>query len=250
MKYYMRRLPLHHGVNVRDLGGYPIDMHHMSAWNRCFRSDDPYAFDKHDYQVLKSLHVDRILDLRSLEEQQMSRCTCEEYGIVHVSLPFMKEERMQIPSSTMDQDAMAKFINSMKLDYVQMTKDAVTVIPRILEEIADSLGKGNSVLFHCTAGKDRTGIVACILLDLIGVPRYDILADYQVSATYNTEGVNQRMKDAMQYPQVQALFESRVEMMTPLIDFLHRSSCEEWLLSIGVSQKTIDLLREQLIETV
>lgn len=244
----MRRLPLHHGVNVRDLGGYPIDDAHMSAWNRCFRSDDPYAFDAHDYAILKKCKVDRILDLRSLKEQEASISCCETYGIRHVSLPFMKEETMQLDS--MNQASMEAFLNSMKLDYVKMTQEAAFILPAILDEIADALHKGNSVLFHCTAGKDRTGILACILLDLIGVSRYDILADYEVSATYNTEGINQRMKEALRYPQLQELLESRADMMAPLLDFLHIDGCQTWLMSIGVKEKTLDIIRQELMETV
>ena len=46
-------------------------------------------------------------------------------------------------------------------------------------------------MFHCTAGKDRTGVLAAILLLLLGVAEEDIIADDQVSFTYNRRGVNQ-----------------------------------------------------------
>lgn len=98
----LRRLPLHHGENVRDLGGYPCGESYMIAWNRCYRSDDPYRFDEHDWKLLQHMKVDRILDLRSQQEQQMSPCLCEDYGIRHVSLPFLKEGA--VPKTAMNKE--------------------------------------------------------------------------------------------------------------------------------------------------
>ena len=51
-----------------------------------------------------------------------------------------------------------------------------------------------AVVFHCTAGKDRTGVLAAMLLLLLGVAEEDIIADDQVSFTYNRRGVNQLLE--------------------------------------------------------
>ena len=65
----------------------------------------------------------------------------------------------------------------------------------------EGLSKG-PVVFHCTAGKDRTGVLAAILLLRLGVDEEDIIADYQVSFTYNRRGMNQLLA---RYPEMQAL---------------------------------------------
>ena len=67
----------------------------------------------------------------------------------------------------------------------------------------EGLSKG-PVVFHCTAGKDRTGVLAAILLLRLGVDEEDIIADYQVSHMYNANGVN-RMMEAI--PQLRAYLE-------------------------------------------
>lgn len=146
---------------------------------------------------------------------------------------------------------MKKLMESMKLDYVDIFKGAGDAIKTSLEEIADAFACGHAVLFHCTAGKDRTGILACVPLDLCGVSAYDILADYQVSATYNTEGVNQRFgKELLSNPMVAKMLASNVEMMQPLLDYLHETGCEQRLLDIGVSMDTIQTIRSHMMEKI
>ena len=137
----------------------------------------------------------------------------------------------------------------MKLKYDEMIEDVPEQIIKVFDVIANALSRHEAVLFHCTAGKDRTGMLSVLLLSLIGVDRYDILADYQVSATYNTLGVNQMLpKELMQVPQIRALFESTPDMMEPLLDKLETSGgCEAYLLSIGVSKESLEIIKEHFI---
>lgn len=245
----MRRLPLQHAHNVRDLGGYPLDEMHMTTWNRIYRSDDLTLLDETEWKLLKERGITCILDLRTSMEQKMATYPCELYGIHHVSLPFLKEEKQ--PDMDLDQAAMKKFMESMKLDYVAIFKDAAPYIKLALEEIASTLQKKENVLFHCTAGKDRTGILACILLSLCGVSDEDILADYQVSATYGAKKLIQRMgNEGWNHPSLKALFESRVDMMEPLLAYVHKTSCEDCLKDIGVKEETIQKIRDEFIQRI
>lgn len=242
----LRRLPLRHACNVRDLGGYPIGDSRMTAWNRCYRSDHLHDLDETDWQTLKDAKVTLILDLRSTQERSVSPYECESYGIKQLHLPFMKAD----VGSVAHQDAQSQkeFLKSMRLDYVEILRQAESNLVEALEAIQNTLSLGEAVLFHCTAGKDRTGILACILLDLCGVGETDILADYEVSATYNLPGVNQMLpKEMMAIPQVRALFESHPDMLKPLLDYLHEKGTEAYVRSLGVSQDCIDTLRRELV---
>ena len=244
----IRRLPLQHACNVRDLGGYPAG-NQMIAWNRCYRSDHLHDLDEADWQVLKAAKVTLILDLRSNQERSVSKYDSEAYGITQLSLPFMKADVGSVAHQ--DEQSQKEFLNSMKLDYVEILEQATPSLVRAVTEIAETLSRGEAVLFHCTAGKDRTGILACILLDLCGVKEVDILADYMVSATYNQPGVNKMLPpELMAIPQVRALFESTPEMLQPLLDFLHCKGTKDYLLSIGVHKNCIERIRKELLVNI
>lgn len=245
MKNY-KRLPLHHGHNVRDLGGYPLENDGMIAWHKLYRADNLHALDEHDWMYVKDANITCILDLRSLQEQADAPYACEQYGIEHYALPFMKQE-IEFTDS-ISEDAKMKFLSSMKLDYVAMLQEATDKVVLAFQKIASVLAKGEAVLFHCTAGKDRTGILATLLLDVCGVDARDILADYQTSSTYNVIGVNQLLpSELMQIPEVKALFASNVEMMQPLLDFLHTQSTQQYLSDIGVDANDIRIIKQQMI---
>lgn len=243
----VRRLPLHHACNVRDLGGYAIDEHCMSSWHMLYRSDSLEKLDEHDWQYLANCNIKWIIDLRSDSEQQQMGYDAAAHGMTKVSLPFMKDDKS--PKELLDDEAREQFMESMKLKYDEMIEDVPEQIIKAFDVIANALSRHEAVLFHCTAGKDRTGMLSVLLLSLIGVDRYDILADYQVSATYNTLGVNQMLpKELMQVPQIRALFESTPDMMEPLLDKLETSGgCEAYLLSIGVSKESLDIIKEHFI---
>lgn len=243
----IRRLPLHHACNVRDLGGYAIDEHAMTKWHQLYRSDSLEHLDEHDWQTLVHLNVKWIIDLRSNSEIQQMPYDCEQYGIHYVTLPFMKEDKS--PNELMDEEGRKQFLNSMKLCYEVMIDEIHPQIVEAMNVIANALRHHEAVLFHCTAGKDRTGMLSTLLLSLCGVDKYDILADYQVSATYNTVGVNQMLPaEMMQIPAVKALFESTPAMMEPLIDKLSEIGTRQFLLNIGCTQEVLDTIIEGLVD--
>lgn len=243
----IRRLPLHHAYNVRDLGGYAINEHAMTKWHQLYRSDSLEHLDEHDWQYLVKLNVKWIIDLRSRSEIQQMPYDCECYGIHYVTLPFMKEDKS--PNELLDEEGRKHFLDSMKLCYESMIDEIHPQIVEAMNVIANALEHHEAVLFHCTAGKDRTGMLSALLLSLCGVDQYDILADYQVSATYNTVGVNQMLpEEMMEIPAVKALFESTPEMMKPLIQKLAATGTRKYLLNIGCNQEVLDTIIENFVE--
>lgn len=244
----VRRLPLHHAHNVRDLGGYAIDTHHMSQWHMLYRSDNLHQLDAHDWNYLNELNIKWIIDLRSVAETMSASYDCEAHGIQRVCIPFMKEVDVVDPS-TLHEKSKEDFLSSMKLDYVEMLHSVPESVVLAMEVIANAVKHHEAVLFHCSAGKDRTGILAALLLDLCGVSEFDILADYQVSNTYNTLGINQMIPEAHRdNPVMKGLFASTPDMMQPLLDELHQEGCEAYLLRIGVKKEDLDTIRSCFIK--
>ena len=103
----------------------------------------------------------------------------------------------------------------------------------------------DGVMFHCSAGKDRTGITAALLLDLMGCHEYDIVKDYSESYENNIE-INEELAKMMENEEAKQYLKSSPRYMMELLDYLreHYGSSKEYLLQIGLKNEEI----EQLIE--
>ena len=101
------------------------------------------------------------------------------------------------------------------------------------------------VMFHCSAGKDRTGVTAALLLDLIGCHEYDIVKDYSESYENNID-INASLAQMMDNEEAKQYLRSSPRYMMELLDYLreHYGSAKEYLLEIGLKNEEI----EQLIE--
>ncbi|UTY39309.1 tyrosine-protein phosphatase [Allocoprobacillus halotolerans] len=102
-----------------------------------------------------------------------------------------------------------------------------------------------TVLFHCSAGKDRTGVTAALLLDLIGCHEYDIVKDYSESYENNLE-INASLAQMMDNEEAKQYLKSSPRYMMELLDYLreHYGSAKEYLLEIGMKNEEIDQIIE------
>ena len=102
-------------------------------------------------------------------------------------------------------------------------------------------------IFHCTAGKARTGLIAALLLSLAGVDRVDILADYQVSETYLADII--RRIQAVVPDLAPFAGASKSAYLDGCLDLLSESygSAEGYLRSAGVTQGELESLRAKLL---
>ena len=114
------------------------------------------------------LGITTVVDLRSKEEiERKPDPLAQELGIRYLHCPLAGDGRVPAP-------------DEVPLSYMEMA-DGTGQMAGALQAIAEA---PQAVLFHCTAGKDRTGVVAALLLWLAGVSEEDILADYIVSGPY------------------------------------------------------------------
>ncbi len=193
---YQRRIALEHLHNLRDLGGYPAKDGTVTKWHRLYRSDNPSFLTDEEWKVLQNLGVSLLIDLRSEQEKAKSPVV-PGYPLEIQAVSLMKELDDLDGSSPQDQQsdddpnaAADHIMKSMELDYTKTLFGNLTGAVQILDLILKNLKSGGSTMFFCSAGKDRTGITAAMVLYLCGVAREDIIADYQVSATYNEKGIN------------------------------------------------------------
>jgi protein-tyrosine phosphatase len=139
------------------------------------RSDSISALTTRDIAYLKKYEVTRIIDLRSEKEIALQPDPVIE-GVTYQNVPLLTGE---VGDATHDFSSMAHlFMGDFYLDFVEQGK---AQIKEVFETIAEADG---CILFHCAAGKDRTGVIAALLLSLAEVAKEDIIANYQTTYTY------------------------------------------------------------------
>lgn len=218
-----RQLPLVRVRNVRDLGGYAYCAEDGSRGETAFgvflRGPSLRRLGSRDFEVLRSYGQGLIclIDLRSDFE---TRHWPDPYasardGVTYVHIPMLdrlhaKGIRDAIP------DRMFTVYKSL------LDNDALSI--REVMKAVDRYGSGGCTLFHCRVGKDRTGVIAMLLLGLAGVSDADILEDFAATQRYIGRGTGvQRVALSIvtlrRAPR--SLFEAVPAEMELTLDYLH-----------------------------
>lgn len=228
----MRRLPFEHVKNLRDLGGYPAADGRVTAFSRFFRTDAPARLSESEIEQLRTLGITTVIDLRGVEESAAAPCMLSRAnGFDYHLMPFFLGNAY--PQREEEVAAM----------YFLMVDEQKT-LAKVMRIVAEAKG---GVLYHCTAGKDRTGVMSALLLMLAGVVDEDIIADYQVSFTYlqkRIEGMAAEMAGIPMY-----LLHSKPEYMMDFLELFRAkySSAEGYLHAIGLSDAEVEAIREKLL---
>ena len=171
-----RRLIALDGVhNFRDLGGYPTADGRTTRWGRLYRADGLFRLTTADVEALRPLGLRTVVDLRTHEELELrGRFPVEAHPVAFHHIPVL-DTTWAHPDERIDD--VAEFLCG---KYQEMLTDA----PHRFAEALDLMGAADALpaVFHCAAGKDRTGVTAMLVLGSLGVPREYIAADYQLTA--------------------------------------------------------------------
>ena len=240
IKQPIRRLRTPHIHNLRDLGGYIGEGGRMVKWNCLYRSGSLHNVDCEDWSILKEAGVLTVMDLRSeAETMQFSYCVPE--GVAYIHTPM---QRAQIDFNRIEESAVEAFAKSLKDGYCAMVREDGDLLANALDQLTKRLTQG-AVLFHCSAGKDRTGILAAAVLWLCGVEDEDIIADYQVSYTYNKKGINRLV--GSQYEKLMPMIRSDAENMEHLLEYFEKINLAEYLADRGFSKAEQSRLQDLLL---
>lgn len=173
-----RVLPLEGGRNFRDLGGYATADGKRVKWGKVFRSGTMAGLTPADYQYLSKLGIKSVCDLRTKHERSAE--------------PNKWVEAANIAYWTRDYDMSDGDLGAMlsKGTTAEQMKQAMTAMYRELpveqapayRDIFQRLAGGEIPLaFNCSAGKDRAGTAAALILSALGVPDETVFADYAMS---------------------------------------------------------------------
>ncbi|SEW03645.1 tyrosine-protein phosphatase [[Clostridium] fimetarium] len=242
MKYF-RRYPFINAYNIRDLGGYPTNDGGVTRFGVFYRADSLANISKDEWKRLEHMNVKTIIDLRSTKEK-VSQAYTTTPSIHYLHMPMLDEKQNNsILEATMHKySSPDEFKKSMSEGYVTLFKNNIHNIMQIIKTIASALENG-SVLFHCTAGKDRTGILAALLLYLCKVDLVDISADYQITYTYN-------LKNPIMYEAIQLygdLLRSDADNIEALILYFHTQNIETSLFGKVFTENEIRNIRRHFV---
>jgi len=247
-----RRIPMDGPSNFRDLGGYPTLDGGWTRWGQVFRSDGLHELSDADHEIMGSLEITTVFDLRSHAEVEDAPDRLPA-GVRHVHLPMSSDvaQGRTMLQRIVDGDLPKFDEDDMAAGYLRMLEG----FPEFLAEMLTSVADGENVLFHCTAGKDRTGITAMTMLGLAGVADSYILDDYEVSAHYRAHSAGgsiwfaDRIREAGFDPDdYHAMWGSPRPAMRKTLDGLRErwSDHEGYARSIGLGDDAVRRARQVL----
>jgi protein-tyrosine phosphatase len=163
-----RRIAVPGLFNLRDVGGYPTADGEV-PWHRLYRSDALHQLDARGVAALGQLGLRTVVDLRTHVEAEMAPSPLDQLNVRHTHVSILGGDLEGLP---------------LELDAVY-----AHIVYKCGDAIADAIrplcaAGAFPALVHCSAGKDRTGIVVAMMLDVLGVPDEFIAADYALSASY------------------------------------------------------------------
>ena len=181
----MHMLRLDGASNFRDLGGYETVDGRQTRWGQVFRSDALHRLTPADQTVVHGLGLRVVYDLRTDAERTHAPS---------VLPPELRRELLTIDGEATRANSVGnqfaeRGFNELPDDFLaQVYADLAGRHAHTFGRLLTGLAGGDlPALFHCTAGKDRTGMGAALLLSALGVPEATVLDDYVLSRAFLTE---------------------------------------------------------------
>lgn len=187
---HIRRLPLKKLFNTRDLGGMPAANGRKIKREKLIRSGKLYKLPEETVNKLQKMGLKTVIDLRIFTEIEEYPDTVIE-GAEYVHLPVLctvtpgitREKSMTRTMAIESRRIKREFGNAdnyMIAMYktVLLSEEPVALLKKCLRLIIDNDG---CILWHCSGGKDRAGIVAMLIESLLGVDEKIIVEDYVAS---------------------------------------------------------------------
>ncbi|SRR5690554_2002006 len=238
-----RFVPLSGTMNTRDLGGLPLEGGGVTRSGAFYRSDVPLGFKDEDYAELERRGVSTVIDLRQPGELERDpSCLHGREGIDWHHVVVWGH----IPQDDGPAD---------EYDIVAFYRAALDHAGKGFAQAVKLLARSEgAALFHCTAGKDRTGLLALLLLEVAGVDTEDIVEDFAL--THDRIGplrerlLTEAEKNGVSREQFSRLLGATPDMIEPAIEYLHEryGGAEKYLKLHGVTDEDIELVRRKLTD--
>lgn len=257
---YSRHIHFESVPNFRDLGGYRTHDGRTVAWRRVFRSAALHKMNDQDMARLKQdISPRAVIDLRSPRDPEKNSevLLLREIGSRYYPMPFstwpwsgplpdssayVKDEAQAHPNATHMGE-----IYLYRISGQPFGKRLVDALEIIAEE------DNHPLIFHCSAGKDRTGVLAAMAMAAMGIVDEDVVEDYALSAPLMKDIRDRMTSDPETTPGVRDLpdfqWEASAESMAAFLSLLRREygSAGGYLKANGAHSSLVDRLKVALL---
>ncbi|MEM7342312.1 MAG: tyrosine-protein phosphatase [Actinomycetota bacterium] len=248
-----RAVTLDGTMNTRDIGGYHAADGRAVRWGRVYRSDRLNELSDADVDRLQALGLAVIIDMRSSFETQHAPDR---------AVPGVEIRLHPVDDATLSPESFLTPILAGELGrpeawarLVEAYRTTLTSGANAFRALFEAVAAGDPVLFHCAGGKDRAGIGAALLLDVLGVDRTDITADYMLTNDRYAQGENpfrsmiESFDDHLQDVML-LLLRAEAEFIHATFDAIDElGGVEAYLTEVaGVSAETIATVRRVLLD--
>ena len=247
-----RIVQLEGAYNFRDLGGYQTSGGRVVQQGRFFRSDEFSELSDADLETLKALGLHTIIDLRNPSEikgKENRPIAGSSYQQIRI---YKRDPLMRyMPIALFQRHILPKALGDSYIHLIETRAQAFGAALRVLTA-EDNL----PMVYHCSAGKDRTGIVVALALSVLGVPTETIIADYSLSNLgfehYYTEFIASGRLDrwGVPYEDFQPLFIVDPDWMKNLLAHLYSKygNVETYLIrKAGLTVEDLQSIRKNLL---
>ena len=252
----MTHIPLEGNFNLRDLGGYESTLGGTVKRGCLYRSDELCSLTDADMDVFRELGVQVVFDLRNDIERTLR--PNRELPDVEVHVRETPPNDSAAASHTLEEQ-IEKGLLPVPDDeefggvYVALLTYLAPELRRVVELAATAHER--PLLFHCAAGKDRTGLASALLLGILGVPDETILDDYELTTQYFTPKRYETLAEIVERSpvdpdHVRTHLSARRPVLAKALTHLH----DTWgtydtfaIEALGVAKATPDQLRTSLL---
>ena len=232
-------------LNARDLGGLVSASGLQTVWRRLVRADNLNKLTPAGVAAMTAYGVRTVIDLRDpreLEKFPNPLAAAPPDGVIFENLPVVSDANWEA----------FKDPTWMTEGYALMTRLSRDNIAKVVAAVADARPGG--IVIHCHAGKERTGVVAALLLSLAGVPDETVADDWAVTDEYLQplyhEWVANEADPAVRAKRLEG-FATRPEHIVDVLTYVRRThgSVDAYLLAGGVTARQVDRLRRRLVSS-
>ena len=206
IKFVIKRIRLEGANNTRDLGGFETSDGRVIKKHRLIRSGELASLTENDVQILtEEYNLRKIVDLRTDMEME-HKPDIEIEGVEFEHIPFVDTQTVGITREkniVVSAVKKIKTMNESATEYMESMYRALITSEVCLKNIRrffDVLleNEEGSVLFHCSAGKDRVGAACMLVMSLLGVPKETIIRDYLATHKFGQK-YNQKYETMAKY---------------------------------------------------
>jgi protein tyrosine/serine phosphatase len=233
--------------NFRDLGGYPAGEGRSVGWRRLFRADALHRLRPAEAEQVRRLGIATVIDLRTAEEVvNRGRFSAEVAHVDYHHLPIFDV----MPDWPEDDTQSPGYLADRYAEMLETGRRSVATSLRLLAQ-----RDAYPLVFHCAAGKDRTGLVSALVLSVCGVPDTSIVTDFAFTESRMPEIIARHTARAEQADADAEVagqqYGAQAATMHAVLESLRdeHGSIEAYVRTTGLTDAEIDAMRAALVQS-